>query len=361
MSKIKQAFMTLVTSENTEEQTAAIETIKQMKFPKIAVTAAPVSQVKKIENAKDEFVYDIGMTNSENPWFFANDVLVHNSCYFSAYPPLKKEIETGKIPWEKEDVIEFYDSIGETVNSTFPDFMYANFHVPRARGEVIKSGREIVAINGLFITKKRYAVLYIDKEGKRADVNGKPGKIKAMGLDLKRSDTPVVIQNFLSTVLEKLLTDVPVPEILEYIKEFRSEFKSRPGWEKGSPKRANNITEYLSKLEKAGKVTIPGHVRASMNWNTLRRMYNDKYSLEITDGAKVIVCKLKDNPLGYTSVAYPVDEMRLPQWFKDLPFDDSAMENSVIDEKLENLIGVLNWDLQETRIDNAFGSLFDFE
>ena len=265
MSKIKQAFMTLVTSEDVAEQTAAIATIKTWKFPKIAATAAPVAHVKKIDPAADEYVYDIGMTNEEHPWFFANDILVHNSCYFSAYPPLRKEIESGKIPWEKEDVIEFYDSIGDTVNSTFPDFMYENFHVPRDRGSVIKSGREIVAINGLFITKKRYAVLYIDKEGKRADVNGKPGKIKAMGLDLKRSDTPVVIQNFLSTVLEKLLTDVPVTDILEYIKEFRVEFKSRPGWEKGSPKRANNITEYLSKLERAGKVTIPGHVRASMN------------------------------------------------------------------------------------------------
>ena len=353
--------MTLITSESEAEQLAAIKEIKTRNVPKIGVTAAPVKSVKKIENANNEYVYDIGMTNEAHPWFFANNVLVHNSCYFSAYPPLRKEIESGKIPWEKEDVIEFYDSIGDTVNDTFPDFMYANFHVPRDRGAVIKSGREIVAINGLFITKKRYAVLYIDKEGKRADVNGKPGKIKAMGLDLKRSDTPVVIQNFLSAVLEKLLTDVPETEILSYIKEFRTDFKSRPGWEKGSPKRANNITEYLSKLERAGKVTIPGHVRASMNWNTLRRMYDDKYSLEITDGAKVIVCKLKDNPLGYTSVAYPVDEMRLPQWFKELPFDDAAMENTVIDEKLENLIGVLNWDLQETRIDNAFSSLFDFE
>jgi hypothetical protein len=76
---------------------------------------------------------------------------------------------------------------------------------------------------------------------------------------------------------------------------------------------------------------------------------------------KVIVCKVKDNPLGYTSVAYPVDEMRLPQWFKDLPFDDSAMESAIINNKLENLIGVLEWDLESTTQDNNFGSLFSFE
>ena len=284
-----------------------------------------------------------------------------DSCYFSAYTTLKKDIDKGVIPWTRESVIELYDTIGETVNGTFAKFMQDAFHCPRTRGEVIKAGREIVASKGLFITKKRYAVLYYDKEGKRADVDGKPGKIKAMGLDLKRSDTPVVIQEFLNEVLTKVLNGVSEQEVLDYIADFRTDFKTRPGWEKGSPKRANNITEYQNKEKKQGKANMPGHVRASINWNTLKRMFDDKYSMNITDGAKVIVCKLKDNPMGYTSVAYPVDELRLPQWFKDLPFDDALMEQTVIDEKLENLIGVLEWDIASTRNDNTFSKLFDFE
>ena len=284
-----------------------------------------------------------------------------DSCYFSAYATLKKDIEKGLIPWNRESVVELYDTIGETVNGTFVKFMQDAFHVPRTRAEVIKAGREIVASKGLFITKKRYAVLYYDKEGKRADTEGKPGKIKAMGLDLKRSDTPVVIQDFLSEVLTKTLTGVTKEEILQYITDFRTEFKTRPGWEKGSPKRANNITEYASKEKKAGKTNMPGHVRASLNWNTLKRMMDDKYSMQIVDGMKVIVCKIKDNPMGHTSVAYPVDELRLPQWFKDLPFNDAEMETAVIDEKLGNLIGVLEWDISSTRSDNTFAKLFDFE
>jgi DNA polymerase elongation subunit (family B) len=284
-----------------------------------------------------------------------------DSCYFSAYVTLKKDIDQGVLPWTKESVIELYDTIGEEVNGTFIKFMSDAFHCPKTRGEVIKAGREIVASKGLFITKKRYAVLYYDKEGKRSDVDGKPGKIKAMGLDLKRSDTPVVIQDFLSEVLTKVLTGIEKDQVLEYIADFRTEFKTRPGWEKGSPKRANNITEYAAKEKKAGKANMPGHVRASLNWNTLRRMMDDKYSMQIVDGMKVIVCKVKDNPMGYTSVAYPVDEMRLPQWFKDLPFDDATMENTVIDEKLENLIGVLEWDIASTRNDNTFSKLFDFD
>jgi hypothetical protein len=76
---------------------------------------------------------------------------------------------------------------------------------------------------------------------------------------------------------------------------------------------------------------------------------------------KVIVCKMKANPLGYTSVAYPVDETRLPQWFKDLPFDHAEMEAVIINNKLENLIGVLDWDLNSTTQTNNFGSLFSYD
>jgi len=283
-----------------------------------------------------------------------------DSCYFSAYKTLKKEIDAGHIPWTKETVVQLYDQIGEEVNTTFPQFMLDTFHVPKSRGEVIKAGREIVGSKSLFITKKRYAVLYYDKEGKRADIEGKPGKIKAMGLDLKRSDTPEFIQNFLSDILEMVLTGSTEQDVLDHITHFRTAFKARPGWEKGSPKRANNITDYQEKEKKAGKANMPGHVRASINWNTLKRMYNDKYSMNITDGQKVIVCKLKQNPLGFTSVAYPVDELRLPQWFKDLPFDHEEMETTIIDNKLGNLIGVLNWDIRSTEEKNTFNSLFEF-
>jgi DNA polymerase elongation subunit (family B) len=283
-----------------------------------------------------------------------------DSCYFSAYGTLKKDIDKGLIPWTKDSVVQLYDQIGEEVNGTFPQFMLDAFHVPKSRGEVIKAGREIVGSKALFITKKRYAVLYYDKEGKRSDIDGKPGKIKAMGLDLKRSDTPEFIQNFLSDVLEMVLMGKTEREVLDHISEFRLRFKTRPGWEKGSPKRANNITEYQAKEARQGKANMPGHVRASINWNMLKRIFDDKYSMGVTDGAKVIVCKLKQNPLGFTSVAYPVDELRLPQWFKDLPFDHAEMEATIIDKKLDNLIGVLKWDVQSTEDKNTFNSFFEF-
>jgi hypothetical protein len=84
--------------------------------------------------------------------------------------------------------------------------------------------------------------------------------------------------------------------------------------------------------------------------------------MQIVDGMKTIVCKLKDNPLGYTSVGYPTDETHIPQWFKNLPFDDNDMEDTIVDQKIDNLLGVLAWNLSEaTDIRSTFTSLFSFE
>ena len=284
-----------------------------------------------------------------------------DSCYFSAYPTLKDDIEAGRMEWSKDIAIQLYDTISDSVNESFPGFMEKAFHCPKEQGSIIRGGREIVAYKGLFITKKRYAVMIYDNEGKRLDTEGKPGKIKAMGLDLKRSDTPPVIQNFLSDVLHNVLTGAGKEQVTEQILQFKHEFRERPGWEKGTPKRVNNLTKYTKEEKRLGKANMPGHVRAGMNWNTMRRMNSDKYSLQCIDGMKIIVCKLKSNPLGWTSIGYPTDETHIPQWFKELPFDNELMEATIVDNKVDNLLGGLDWNLAAaTQTANTFNNLFEF-
>ena len=294
-----------------------------------------------------------------------------DSGYFSAYPVMKDLPEFADYEWNKDNVIQLYDQIGELTNDSFPGFMAQAFNCPAESGNIIKASRELCALKGIFITKKRYAVLIFDKEGKRKDKDGSDGEIKAMGLDLKRSDTPKTVQDFLSAVLISTLTGKPKDDIFKQISDFRKQFRGWDKWLQGSPKRANNITHHENVRKNNAKlswnpsavvkkVSTPGHVTASLNWNNLRRIYNDHYSVAITDGAKVVVCKLKPNPVGINSIAYPVDELQLPQWFKDLPFDTDAMEEALIDKKLGNLLGVLNWDLSASKDDSTYGDLFSF-
>jgi DNA polymerase elongation subunit (family B) len=299
-----------------------------------------------------------------------------DSVYFSAYSMVKEDVKSGKLPWSKEAVVELYDNVADEVNRSFPTFMQKATNVPIENGKIIVGGREMVASKGLFITKKRYAVLIYDLEGNRQDVDN-PGKLKAMGLDLKRSDTPEFVQEFLSKILIEILTGKDKKEILSNIQEFKRKFSDKSGWEKGTPKRVNNLTKYVDELDrysrhtarvghingngngKLKKPALPGHVRASINWNKMRQAYKDLYSLPIMDGQKVIVCKLKSNPMNYTSIAYPIDELNIPKWFKDLPFDHDEMEKAIIDQKVSNLMSGLGWDLESTKKSAVFESLFE--
>jgi DNA polymerase elongation subunit (family B) len=295
---------------------------------------------------------------------FTGEAIVYgdtDSCYFSAWPVLKEQVASGELAWDKDFCIQLYDSIGEQVNDSFPAFMERAFHAPRNNGAIIKAGRELIGDRSIFITKKRYAINIFDKEGKRKDKDGKLGDIKAMGLDLKRADTPKYIQEFLMGVLSMVLQQGKTrEEVIEKIKEFKRELSAQDAWTKGSPKSVNNLTNHTLTWEKTGKCGV-GHAMAAINWNYLRKMYNDNYSMKIVDGMKIIVCKLKSNPLGFTSVAYPTDELRLPNWFRELPFDDAEMERTLVDEKIDNLLGVLDWELREnTDTKSAFDDLFDF-
>lgn len=296
-----------------------------------------------------------------------------DSCYFSIWPVIKDDVESGKMEWSKELCVKIYDQLAESLNESFPAFMEQSFHCSRELGTLIKAGRELVAIKGLFVKKKRYAVLIYDLDGNRLDlltqaeakkkgITYKVGKVKAMGLDLKRSDTPKIVQDFLSDVLLEVLKGATKDDVVNMIRDFKVKFSEIPAWEKGTPKRVNNLTKYTKEEERLGKANLPGHVRAAMNWNNLKRMHSDNYSMKIVDGMKTIVCKLKNNPIGYTSVAYPIDELHLPQWFKELPFDGKEMEETIVEKKIDNLLGVLNWNLgQSTQIHSSFSSLFTFE
>ena len=292
-----------------------------------------------------------------------------DSVYFTAAPVMQDQ------ELDMDSAIKLYDHVSDTVSDTFPKFLKDTFNVPLERGAVMIAGREVVGRAGLFLTKKRYGILCLDIEGYQPE----GGKLKAMGLEIKRSDTPEFIQDFLEELLVDCLNSLGEEHVIDKIKEFKKYFKGLQPWGKGMPKRANNVTMYTSKMMEKARMShtntlhkldrlknegksnmIPGHVRASINWNNLKKANSDAYSLTITDGAKVVVCKLKNNPMGYTSVAYPTDELNLPQWFKDLPFDEEAMEETVLDKKVANVIGPMGFDLSRTTQSETLSTFFEF-
>jgi DNA polymerase elongation subunit (family B) len=296
-----------------------------------------------------------------------------DSCYFSAYPLIREEIDRGEIVWTKESIVDLYNDLAKAVSATFPEFLLSKLNVPIKRSTgVIASSRETISESGLWIVKKRYACLMYDKDGIRLDIDGKHGKVKVVGLDLKRADTPKFVQDFLFEILTDTLHDKTEDEIITKIRAFKERFENLKPWQQGTPRAVNKLSFYRdkeelhavkkAKQEATGGVNMPGHVRASLAWNHLREIHRDQHSMRIIDGQKIIICKLKETPANkLSSIAYPVDESHLPQWFLELPFDSDDMMAGIVDKKVENLLGVLKWDLSRTNKEHAhLESLFDF-
>ncbi len=160
--------------------------------------------------------------------------------------------------------------------------------------------------------------------------------------------------------------------VIDKVRIFKEQFENLKPWQQGTPKAVNKLTHYREKEElhmmkklkneAKGGVTMPGHVRASMMWNRLKDINNDQHTMRITDGQKVIVCKLKETVDNHAvSIAYPVDETHLPEWFLNLPFDGEEMEAGIVDKKVKNLLGVLKWSLEKTQKSHKhLETLFDF-
>lgn len=264
---------------------------------------------------------------------------------------------------DKESFIAIADKAGNYANNSFPEFYKNTFNVDPEGSSVIKCSREICAEAALFIKKKRYTALVYDEKHFRYDVDGKVGKLKIMGLDIKRADCPKWVQVKLEETIKTLLADKKSEdEILDFIRGWRNDFIKFSPWKKGIPKRVNKLTYYTEVYNSGRKgITVPGHARASINWNIMKKINNDMDSMTIMDGGKVIVCKLKKNKFNIDSIAYPIDQHNLPKWFLSLPFDDDEMIQVAVDQKLENIFGLLQWDLDSVKITGDTLDLFSLE
>ena len=107
-----------------------------------------------------------------------------DSSQFSAWPMMKSMVESGELEWNKETAVALYTAIGDKVNESFPEFMKEHFNCPEKFGQLIKGSCESVGTKGLYITKKRYAILNYYKDGKYYDQVSLPRRIRVGRLTL---------------------------------------------------------------------------------------------------------------------------------------------------------------------------------
>ena len=273
-----------------------------------------------------------------------------DSCYF-------RTLQT-----TKEETIAEADAIASHVNDTFPEFMRYNFRCSSAKYDtLIKAGREIVGRRGLFLdAKKKYTIRVIDLDGKPV------WKLKMMGSELKKVDTPKVIQDFLKQLMEIILDTDGVNEegvgkekVLEdFVNKNRKDlvFRVENPITLGAAKSINNLDSYYAEWERTeknsvGKCKLPGHVRAAINYNELVQELEGKSGKLLKSGDKGLIFYLKPNQYGIKSIAIPVDFEHFPKWFdENFQLDRRLTEEKMIDSKIEGIYHALNWQVPNPQV-----------
>lgn len=297
------------------------------------------SKIKKIEisEIKDEYVYDIVMKDSSHPYYFGDDILVHNSCYFKTYGS------------DKEDAIQIANDVADYVNSTFKDFMSNAFLCDEQHSGLMKAAREVVGSRSLFQAKKKYIIRVVDLDGKPVD------KLKTMGSEIKKSDTPKPIQQFLKDVVWKILDGQSYSEIETFVNDTRRGLFKKINRDDllllGVSKQVNNLDKFYTEFQNVelpgkGRAKLPGHVRAAINYNEEAKKHEGNGAELIRSGEKIRIFYLKDNPNKYTTMAFPAGKDGFPKWFIDeFDIDTKLTEEKMVDAKLKGIFSALGWDV----------------
>lgn len=316
-----------------------------------------VTKVVKVEEIQySGYVYDIEVGDTHV--FFANDILVHNtdSCYFKTHAGT---VSAGKTPEEiYNTAVMIGDKLGNIANESFPDFCVRAFRVKPEYSKMIKCEREIIGKRGIFVTKKRYVAKVVNLDGYRVD------KLKAMGLEMKKTTTPKAFQEFTQRVVNLILDgEMDWDDIDDIIIDFREKMvNDMPIFEIGLPKGVKGVDEYTAEHERCNKLELkarlPGHVAASIHYNECLKQFKDTNSMPIVSGTKIKVFYLKKPRGRFTSIAVPTDLGKLPSWMIENPefaVDVSKHETKLIDGILEKIFTVLHREVAtaQTKFNNS--------
>ena len=270
-------------------------------------------------------VYDIEVEDNHN--FFANDILVHNSCYVTLDPIVNKYINqykdkhNGNEPSTREihTVIQkiIDGKLQKVVNESLEEFQ-EEFNFLKHE---MKMGREKICDVVLFKAKKHYMMSCIDDEGK--DLIDDP-KISIKGIKVITTTTPKVIKQDLKDICMELLQHDSEPDYKKMVRTFQEKWGKLSISERAIPKSVNNMLVYEPKLDYNGRniglnnyidrykegdtkpytllwaLKTPQHVKGSHFYNYLCTIYDIKKQ-RIEESAKISFVHLKEKKCTYNS------------------------------------------------------------
>lgn len=168
--------------------------------------------------------------------------------------------------------------------------------------------RETISLAGMWRAKKNYVLLELDNEG----VRYKEPKLKAVGVETVRSTTPAFVKEAIKKCYRAMLTSDDPNALVDIIEEFRVTYKQQDYNQISTPRGVNEMEKWV---DAGGNYIsrIPFNVKASHEYNRLRKEHGLNDIPIITNGSKVNLVEVRANSIvtgGY--MAY-ID--RIPEEF----------------------------------------------
>ena len=226
-----------------------------------------------------------------------------------------------------ESIVSFLDKVCKVELEKYIENSYKELaEYVNAYEQKMVMKRETIADKGIWTAKKRYILNAWDVEGVRYT----EPKLKIMGIEAVKSSTPAPCRQKIKDALKIIMTKTE-EDLIEFIEDFRKEFRQLPLDTIAFPRSANNLNKFSSSVTIYGKGT-PMHVRGVLLYNFYikKNKLTHKYPL-IQDGEKIKYLllrtpnKIHENVIAFLQT-FP-EELGLDKTVdRDLQFEKSFLE-----------------------------------
>lgn len=305
-------------------------------------------------------VYDIEVEDNHN--FFGNDILLHNSAYYTIEPFVEEFLKKNPDA-SLSETVDFCDKfetevVQPKIQENIDEFCYYLNAMDKSK---CGGKREIIADRFILLKKKKYLCRLRANEA-TVFPDDAP-KIKAMGVELIKSSTPKFSIEHMSEALP-ILFDGSQKDLREWFEKCKTEFKNAPISDIVANMTVNCVDYDLRK-----DLAIPINSRASLIYNEFIKKHDLEGSFNLIQaGDKIKYIYLKTpNPLGETIKVSSGKTTKLVkpnviafvdynfiQYIKDYIDYDTQFEKTLI-KPLEFMANAINFTVKEKAMD-----LFDF-
>ena len=239
----------------------------------------------------------------------------------------------------EEEIVRFLDKSCKEIIEPFIKKAYETLAAKmNAHANKMVMEREVIADVGVWTAKKRYMLNVHNSEGVQYD----EPKMKIMGIETTRSSTPMVVRQKLKDAIKLVLTGTE-DQVIDFIDDFKQEFKKYSPDEIAFPRGCNNLITYQDETHIYRKST-PIAVKGALIYNHfLKKMkLTDRY-YAINEGDKVKFLYLAvPNPFQNTVISFPGSS---PKEFELKDFADYDKQFAVsFLEPLKNILEKVGWD-----------------